>query len=153
MADRQLNAGKRSLRLLRNTSFGFLALMMLQFWLGMTVNLEVNLPVKHLNVPSSLSYYGGFSPYVLAHIVNGVMLLLLSMMLVALSVRSNYRSLRITSLIAFLAVIGAVINGVLFLTSGQFFGWSVGMAMSAFSATFSVAIGLYFTGYYFDSER
>jgi uncharacterized membrane protein len=55
-------------------------------------------------------------------------------------------SIRICAIVILAGVIGAIANGILFLMSGQFFGWSIGMAMSAVSVLIVSAITLYFIG-------
>jgi uncharacterized membrane protein len=57
-------------------------------------------------------------------------------------------SLRICAIIILAGVIGAITNGILFLMSGQFFGWSIGMAMSAVTVLVVSAISLYYIGQY-----
>ncbi len=136
----------KNLSAMRNTAFAFLALIMAQFWLGMTINLEIALPVKHLDAFSTFSFYAGFSWYIAGHIVIGLILLLLSLMFLSISLRVESRAIKITAAISVASVIGAIMNGIMFLMSGQFFGWSVGMAMSALSAVVSIAVGLYYIG-------
>lgn len=144
-------ASKRGLEVkhlvwMRNTFFLFLAVIALQFWLGMTINLEVNMPVKHLGLVASLLYFGSHFTFVLIHISNGLVILIIALILLALSFMNRHRSLKIISLIALFSVIGAIANGILFLESGQFFGWSIGMSMSAVSALISASIGLFYVG-------
>ncbi len=139
-------SGVQVLIRIRNVTFILLALLIPQFWLGMTINLEVNIPVKNLNAIGSLTYYGEHFPLILIHILNGFLILTVSVVLLLLSLRTEYKSIRILSIIIMTSVIGAIVNGILFLESGQFFGWSIGMAMSAVSALVLVAIILYFIG-------
>lgn len=139
--------------LMRNTSFAFLALIIAQFWLGMTINLEVSLPVRNFGFFQSIAYYGQQSVYVLGHIINAILILLLAIMFLALALRSHVKPFIATGAIGLASVVGAIINGILFLMSGQFFGWSIGMAMSATSAIVSFAVGLYFIGYYTSSHQ
>lgn len=114
----------------------------------MTINLEAGLPLKHLGAFQSLQYFGGHSAFVLAHMVNAFLILGASISFLAMSFRSGHASLRVCSAVAFASVVGALVNGLLFLTSGQDFGWSVGMAMSAVSAIVVSGISLYFVGIY-----
>ncbi|MFG1556195.1 MAG: hypothetical protein AAE985_07035 [Thermoplasmataceae archaeon] len=140
------NGGMRSFVRIRNVLFLILGLLMIQFWLGMTINLEVNIPVKYLGPLQSLTYFGGHFAYILAHIVNGLSILFTSLTLLFLSFKTNNLSLKICAIFILGGVIGAITNGVLFLMSGQFFGWSVGMAMSAVSVLVASGIDLYFVG-------
>lgn len=148
LSDQKEKGERKSILLLRNTAFAFLAIVIAQFWLGMTINLEVDLPVKQLGVFSTITYFGGFSGYILGHMILGILLLLLCLMFLVLSIRTKILALKITGVIALVAVIGAIVNGLLFLMSGQFFGWSIGMAMSAVSAIISIAVSLYYVGYH-----
>ena len=142
----QRGLGLKHLVWMRNTFFLFLAVMALQFWLGMTINLEVNIPVKHLGLFASLFYFGSHFTFVLIHIANGLVILIIALILLVLSFMNRHRSLKIISLIALFSVIGAIANSILFLESGQFFGWSIGMSMSAVSALISASIGLFYVG-------
>jgi hypothetical protein len=143
----QRNLNLKHLVRMRNTFFLFIAVISLQFWIGMTINLEVNIPVKHLGPISSLFYFGSHFTFVLIHIANGLFILTIAIILVTISFMNSRRSLRIVSLIALFSVVGAIVNGILFLASGQFFGWSIGMAMSAVSALVSASIGLFYVGH------
>ncbi len=131
---------------IRNTEVIFLALIALQFWLGMSINLELNLPVKHLSPIYSIIYYSSHFVFIFAHILNGVLLLIFSLLYLFWAVRSNQKSLKLIGFIGTTSIIGAIINGILFLMSGQFFGWSIGMAMSAVSALLAYSVGFYFIG-------
>ncbi|MEM3192975.1 MAG: hypothetical protein QW292_13010 [Candidatus Parvarchaeota archaeon] len=131
---------------IRNLIIVLFAFLIFQFWLGMTINLEINMPIKHLGALESLIYYGGHFGFILVHIVNGFCILVVSLILFSESIKSSYTSLKIGSSVTLAAVVGAIVNGILFLESGQFFGWSVGMAMSAVSVLIAAAISLYFVG-------
>ena len=131
---------------IRNVTFLLLGLLILQFWLGMTINLEVNIPVKHLGAIQSILYFGGHFDFVLVHIINGFAILLVSLIFLILSFKTQLLSIRICAIGILAGVIGAIANGILFLMSGQFFGWSIGMAMSAVSVLIVSAITLYFIG-------
>ena len=133
---------------IRNLVFVLLALLIAQFWLGMTINLEIDIPVKYLGAVQSLVYFGSHFGFILAHIVVGFTILITSLGLLVLSFRTHILSLRISAVIILAGVIGAIINGILFLMSGQFFGWSIGMAMSAVTVLIVSAISLYYIGQY-----
>ena len=138
---------------IRNLVFVLLALLIAQFWLGMTINLEVDIPVKYLGAVQSLLYFGSHFGFILARIVVGFTILVTSLGFLVLSFRTHILSLRISAVIILAGVIGAITNGILFLMSGQFFGWSIGMAMSAVSVLVVSAISLYFIGNSAQSER
>ena len=147
------NEGMKHLVWMRNTIFLLLAILALQFWLGMTINLEVNIPVKHLGPLSSILYFGGHFIFVLLHIANGFFILVVAIVLLSLSFMNRHSSLKIVSVITLASVMGAIVNGILFLDSGQFFGWSIGMAMSAVSALISASIGLFLVGHLLGLEE
>ncbi|MEM0155817.1 MAG: hypothetical protein QW597_04355 [Thermoplasmataceae archaeon] len=131
---------------MRNLIFLLLGLLIAQFWLGMTINLEVNIPVKTLGAIQSIIYFASHYAFIFAHVAVGFTILLLSLVFIILSISSHALSLQICAVVILAGVIGAITNGVLFLMSGQFFGWSVGMAMSAVSVLIVAAISLYFLG-------
>ena len=133
---------------IRNLVFVLLALLIVQFWLGMTINLEIDIPVKYLGAVQTLLYFGSHFGFILAHIIVGFTILINSLGLLVLSFRTHILSLRISAVIILAGVIGAIINGILFLMSGQFFGWSIGMAMSAVTVLIVSAISLYYIGQY-----
>ena len=131
---------------MRNAIFLLLGLLIAQFWLGMTINLEVNIPVKHLGAIQSLMYFGSNYGFIMVHIINGFAILFTSLTFLILAFKTQLLPLRICAIIIFAGVIGAITNGILFLMSGQFFGWSIGMAMSAVIVLVVSAISLYFLG-------
>jgi hypothetical protein len=95
-------------------------LLITQFWLGMTINLEVNIPVKYLDLIQSPIYFGSHCACILAHIVNGLALLLTSLIFLFLCFKTLYLSLKICTIFILAGVIGDITNGVLFLMSGRF---------------------------------
>ena len=131
---------------IRNVIFLLLALLTAQFDLGMTMNLDVNLPVKNLGALQSLIYFGGHFGLVLAHIINGIAILITSLVFLVLSFKTHFLSLRISAILILAFVIDAMINGMLFLMSGQYFGWSIGMAMDAVFVLIISAVAMYFVG-------
>ena len=137
---------------IRNVIFLLIGLLIAQFWLGMTINLRVNIPVKHLGAVQSLIYFGGHFAFILEHIINGLVILLTSLTLLLFSLKTNLKALKICALFILAGVIGAITNGIFFLMSGQFFGWSIGMAMSAVIVLVASAISLYFIGENIENE-
>lgn len=134
------------IRSLRNHVIIFLSLILVQFWLGMTINLEVPLPnLAYGGIPALLFYPIHYLP-VLLHMVVAVAILMVSISFLALSIRTGSRALIITGAIGLAAILGAIYNGIEFLLSGQFFGYSIGMAMSAVSAIVVYAVSLYYMG-------
>ncbi len=101
-------------------------LLFVQFWLGMSINLFVAVP---LNSASNFSSYSGGTE-VLTHMVNGVIVLALAALI--LSYGSRLRIIRISAL-SFVAVVFAVVataTGATFLFRLQDDNLSLAMAMS-----------------------
>ncbi|MEM0161161.1 MAG: hypothetical protein QXQ25_05520 [Thermoplasmata archaeon] len=136
-----------NLERMRTITIIFLVFVSLQFWLGMTINLELFLPIKYLSAVPSLIYYMSHYGFILVHVIDGFSLLLLTLLFLYFAFKEHYLSLKVISIVATSSVIGAIINGILFLMSGQFFGYSIGMAMSAISALITFAVGLYYIGF------
>ena len=138
---------------IRNVIFFLLALLTVQFELGLTVNLDVSLPVKNLGALQSLIYFGDHFGLVLAHIINGTAILITSLVFLVFSFKTHFLSLRILAILILGFVLDAIINGILFLMSGQYFGWSIGMAMDAVFVLIVSAVAMYFVGNTIQSER
>ncbi len=112
----------------------------------MTINLEVPLSSHGSGGIFALAFYATHYPVVLTHMIVGIGILAVSVTYLLFSLRSHYSSLIITGVIGLAAIIGAIFNGIEFLLSGQFFGYSIGMAMSAMFAILAYSVSLYFTG-------
>ncbi len=136
----------RQINLIRNTLLILAILLAIQFWLGMSINLELNLQFVHSSFMKTVMYYIQNYALVALHAGNAILILLASIMLVVVTFRFAMRDLKIVAVITMFSVIGALINGVLFLYYDQFFGYSIGMAMSAVSTFICVAAGFYFIG-------
>lgn len=139
----------KRLKALRTAVVVFMALMAYQFWLGMTVNLESALPVKHLPVFSALSYYYNNFLFLRAHIINAILILGVAIMFLYISTRLRAKSFLVVAIVGLISITGGIINGLMFLASGQFFGYSIGMAMSAVAAIITYSAGLYYIGIHY----
>lgn len=131
---------------MRNHIVIFLALILIQFWLGMTINLELNLSASNYSGQSALLFYVIHYPLILAHMLVGIAILAVSVSFMIFSFQSSLRSLIITGIIGFAGIVGAFYNGIMFLLSGGYFGNSIGMAMSAVSAIVAYSVSLYYVG-------
>lgn len=138
--------GLKIARSLKIHAFVFLGLILVQFWLGMTINLEVSLPTLSYGGISALMFYLMHFWPVISHTLIAIVILAVSARFLAISFKSGSRALVVTGIIGLAAVLGAIYNGVAFLLSDQFFGNSIGMAMSAISAVVAYAIALYYIG-------
>ncbi|MCL5874570.1 MAG: hypothetical protein M1161_04435 [Candidatus Thermoplasmatota archaeon] len=136
----------QTIRSMKIHIFVFLALILVQFWLGMTINLEVALPILSYGGISALIYYATHFWPVLAHIIIAITILIISARFVLLSLRVQSGPLLVLGIIGVAAILGAIYNGVSFLLSRQFFGNSIGMAMSAVSSVVVYGLALYYIG-------
>ena len=136
------------LEIVRRTSLGMTAALLVQYALGMVVNLYVTVPARDqgggvlvaigrafANGPVSLAIHAGL----------GLLILLGTISLVVRSVLSRRRPLIWLSAVALLAVLGAAFNGAAFVNSGND-GASLGMALLTGVALFCLAVALYLTG-------
>ena len=112
-----------SLRPLKMMTVANIILLSIQAWSGDAVNLFAVFPQGPVNglggAVQALGSVGSISPLALFHAFEGVLILLLSIgMVLAAFSRSKLRSIRVTSLLALLFVIFAVVGGYLFVFSG-----------------------------------
>jgi len=135
-----------TIRTMRTHVIIFLALIIVQFWLGMTINLELTLHAPNSGGMTALVFYAMHYWPVLVHMLIGITILVVSLSFTIQSFRSHSRALIVIGIVGLVAVIGAIYNGIEFLLSNQFFGNSIGMAMSAVSAIVIYAVALYYIG-------
>ncbi len=95
---------------------------------------------------AALIYYATHFWQVLVHLIIALVILIVSIRFVILSLRVQSRALLVLGTIGTAAILGAIYNGVSFLLSRQFFGNSIGMAMSAVSSIVAYAVALYYIG-------
>ncbi|MGZ4847250.1 MAG: hypothetical protein ACXV7G_11195 [Halobacteriota archaeon] len=123
-------------------------LFFLQYWLGMGVNLFATIPK---DTPLAFFSYADGGE-VLAHIVNGTLILIIALAIVAISITLGNRILPRLSLLALVFVAAAVAAGWQFTVRGQDPISSITMAMS-FIAAYTVYFGVYFVSGRPTSER
>jgi hypothetical protein len=134
--------------IVRRMSLGLTIAVLVQYALGMVVNLYVTVPARDqgggiftaigralANGPVALGIHAGL----------GLLILLGTIFLVLRSVQSRRPSLIWLSAVTLLAVLGAAINGAAFVNSGSN-GPSLGMAMLTGVALFCLVVTLYLTG-------
>jgi hypothetical protein len=136
----------RTVRSIRTHVLVFLGLILIQFWLGMTINLEVTLPSLSFGGVSALTYFAAHYWQVLFHMIVAVVILAVSVRFLILSLKLKSRPLIVLGIIGLAAIVAAIYNGISFLLSNQFFGNSIGMAMSAVSSIVAYALALYYIG-------
>ena len=136
------------LEIVRRTSLGMTVVLLVQYALGMVVNLYVTVPARDqgggvlaaigrafANGPASLAIHAGLGLLILAGTIS----------LVVRSVLSRRRPLIWLSAVTLLAVLGAAGNGAAFVNSGND-GASLGMALLTGVALLCLAVTLYVTG-------
>lgn len=137
---------------------GMIALLLVQFVLGIATNLYAKIPATHPGTGPG-NYFGrmgrglgwaiGSGPGELAvHAVIGTLLVLGGFQAVAFSIKARRRAWIVVAVIAALGLIGAWINGVNFIDQGQHRGNSLAMSIG-----FAVAVAAYATGLFLDARR
>src|SRR5215472_16037551 len=136
------------LEIIWRTSFGMTVALLIQYALGMVVNLYVTVPARDQGggVLTAIGRAFANGPVALAvHTGLGLVIVLGTVSLVVRSVVSRRRSLIWLSSLTLLAVLGAAFNGAAFVNSGND-GASLGMAMLTGIALLCLAVTLYVTG-------
>ena len=141
--------------ILRRISLGMAIALLVQYGLGMVVNLDVTVPARDqgggvftaigralANGPAGLAIHAGL----------GLLLIVGAIQLVVRSVLARHRPLIWLSSVSLLAIIGAALNGAAFVNSGND-GASLGMAMLTGIALLCMTISLYVLGSTAESAR
>jgi hypothetical protein len=124
-----INARRSAPSRLRTFTLLTLLLLNVQFFLGMLVNLFIQIPVVHPGANSS-NYFLGMAqgiawtllsgpPALLFHVALGLLLVLASSLLMGLAIASRYRSWIIASILGWVGIVGAGFNGASFLNYGH----------------------------------
>jgi hypothetical protein len=130
---------------LRGTSFGMLVMLIVQFAIGIVVNLYVTVPAAD---------QGGFlhaigkalsdPPAALAsHAGLGLLIVLAAIGLVIRAIVARHVPTIVASVIGLLAIIGAALNGVRFVADGGQNNASLAMALSTAVAMLCYAVSLF----------
>ena len=134
--------------IVRRTSLGMTMALLVQFALGMVVNLYVTVPARDQGGGTLTAIGRALSggPVALAlHAGLGLLIVLGTISLVVRSVASRRRPLIWLSSLTLLAVLGAAFNGAAFVNSGND-GASLGMALLTAVALACLAVILFATG-------
>jgi hypothetical protein len=119
-----------------------IVLLFAQFWIGMTNNLFIIVP---LNAPFNfLGYAGGLE--VLAHVVNGSLILAIGVSIIYFSYKTRNKLVLKLSVLSVVIAISAVVNGTLFL--GIFLLPSLRTIDDYFSMAMAVSFLLVFTVFF-----
>lgn len=104
-------------------------LLFIQFWLGMVINLFANIPDS--TPLSFFGYSGGLE--VLAHISNGILILIVSVILLPYSIKLTGSNFSRLSIIGSIFIVAAIISGFTFILLGMNNSFSIAMAMTFLS--------------------
>lgn len=117
-------------RRLRADAFGLLMTLLVQFALGIVVNLYVH-------VPAGRTGYGGAALFLVLHGLIGLALVAGSMSLAVRAVTRRARQITAPAVMAAAVLLAAAVNGMTFLGTGSS-GYSLAMALCT-----AIAIGCY----------
>jgi hypothetical protein len=129
----------RQLARLRGASMGAMVMLILQYALGIGVNLYIT-PGK-----GGLSEAFKNGPVLALHAILGVLLILAAIGLLARSIMARHRAVIIASAIGLVAIVAAAGSGVSFLKSGTA-GGSMAMAMATAVAFLCYTVCLFVLG-------
>jgi hypothetical protein len=129
----------------RKTSLGLSIALLVQYALGMWVNLYITVPKRDQGggVPAAVGRALSSGPAALAlHAGIGLVIVIGSVALVARAIQARHRMTIVTSLISLLAVAGAAGSGATFVNTGSD-GASLGMALLTAVALLCLLVNLY----------
>jgi hypothetical protein len=147
-ADRTTRVSPAGLARLRRASLGALVMLIIEFALGIGVNLYVSLPAsdKGAGVLAAIGRALADGPVAVAvHAAIGLLLIVAAIGLLVQSVMHRHVAAIVLSAVGLLAVIGAATSGARFVGTGQE-GASLGMAMATAVAMLCYAFCLFLLG-------
>jgi hypothetical protein len=133
---------------LRGASFGALVMLIVQFAIGIVVNLYVAVPAADqggflraigkalTNPPAALASHAGL----------GLLIVLAALALVVRALRVGHTAVAVLSIVGLLAIVAAALNGVRFVAGGGANSASVAMALSTAVAMLCYAGSLFVLG-------
>jgi len=140
----------RQLAALRGNAFGALAMLIVQFAIGIVVNLYATIPAKDkgsgivgaigralTNGPASLATHAGL----------GLLIVLAAIALVVRSIVTRHTASIVLSAIGLAAIVSAALNGARFVADGGPANASLAMALSTALAMLCYSIGLLLLGF------
>jgi hypothetical protein len=135
----------RQLAALRGNTFGVLVMLIVQFAIGITVNLYATIPAKDrgsgifgavgralTSGPASLATHAGL----------GLLIVLAAVALVVRSIVTRHTASIVLSAIGLAAIVSAALNGATFVADGGAASASLAMALSTAVAMLCYALGL-----------
>jgi hypothetical protein len=141
-------ASPRQLERLRGATMGALVMLIIQFAIGMIVNLYSTIPAgdQHSSFWAAIGRALADGPAALTvHAILGLLLVLATVSLVVRAVACRHVPVIVTSSIGLLAVLAAASSGSRFVSTGSN-GASIGMAMATAVAMLCYAVSLYILG-------
>jgi|HubBroStandDraft_2_1064218.scaffolds.fasta_scaffold76039_2 hypothetical protein len=139
----------RQLARLRGSSFGALVMLILQFAIGMVVNLYVTVPASDQGSGffSALGKALSHGPAALAsHAGLGVLLVVAAIALLGRAIQARHAPTIVLASVGLLAIAAAAVNGVRFVSDGGASNASLAMALSAAVAMLCYATSLLVLG-------
>jgi hypothetical protein len=133
---------------MRRASFGALVTLLLQYGLGIGVNLFVTVPDadQHSGVGGAFGKAMSNGPAALAaHAGIGLLLIINAIVVLAQSLRSGVRAVAVASAVGLLSILGAAFAGAAFVSDGQNSA-SMTMAVLTGVALFCYGLNLYVLG-------
>jgi hypothetical protein len=140
----------RQLLALRGNTFGVLAMLIVQFAIGVVVNLYATIPARDkgsgiigaigralANGPGSLATHAGL----------GVLIVLAAVALVVRSIVARHTASIVLSVVGLAAITSAALNGARFVADGGLASASLAMALSTAVAMLCYAAGLLLVGF------
>ena len=131
-------------------NFAACMLLLIQYLLGMAVNLYVTIPGRHPGAGASNYFAGAASSlgwvisagpaWAAAHAAFGLALVVAALACIALTLRRGGRTATVTSALGALAIVGAGFNGVSFLNYGHAFSSMI------MAGLWALALACYITG-------
>jgi hypothetical protein len=147
---RSTGISNRQLAALRGNTFGVLAMLIVQFAIGIVVNLYATIPANDkgsgifgaigkalTKPPASLATHAGL----------GLLIVLAAIALVVRSIVTRHTASIVLSAIALVAIVAAAFNGARFVADGGPASASLAMALSTAVAMLSYALGLLLLGF------
>jgi hypothetical protein len=151
----RMNTAQKTPSRMRILTILTLLLLEVQFFIGMLVNLYVQVPAVHPGAQASNYFLGvvqgvgwavGQSPlFLLAHVLIGLLLGLTAFLLIGFAIASRRRSWIISSIFGWIGIVGAGFNGASFMNYGHDFS-SLLMATGFLLAMISYTLGFAFAG-------
>ena len=140
-AEAERRAADRRLERLRGASMGVAVMLVIQFGLGVGVNLYVTLPVTGRGVGQAFSN----GALLALHTVFGLLLVVTAISLLVRAIAARHRPVIVTSAVGLLAIIAAAGSGASFV-SDKAIGASLGMALATGVAMLCYLVSLFILG-------